>query len=85
MTEIAALAFLCLFIVIATLAVVAAELINRTLLSLDGLLLAGICLMVAAFFSFVFLWLAHDSHLLDWLKRRKPAASPAPEEPTPKE
>lgn len=80
MREIIALALFCLLVAVGSLAVAAWTAISGSLFTLDGLLLAAICLLLATVFFFCFLWFARDARLLDWVKARRRVAS-APEPP----
>jgi hypothetical protein len=74
MREIAILAFLCLFLALASVGVLVWAALSGPILTLDGLLLASICLLLAAVFGFCFLWLANDARLWDLLRSRGQAA-----------
>lgn len=75
MREIIALALLCLLLAVGPLAVLAWAAVSGSLFSMDGLLLATICLTLAAVFGFCFLWLARDGGLWEMLKSHRASSS----------
>jgi hypothetical protein len=75
MREMIALALLCLLLAVGSLAVLAWAAVSTPILSLDGLLLAAICLTLAAVFGFCSLWLARDIGLVEMLKSRRAGAA----------
>lgn len=98
MRETLGLAFLCLLIAVASFAVMLWVVVQAALqglfvgeiLTLDGLLMISICLLFSVVFGFCFLWLAHDAHLWEMLKGRRPplsdgTKSPAEEKPPPEQ
>lgn len=70
MRETIALALLCLVITLASLGAVVATLLRGELFTMDGLLLAAICLTLAAIFFPFLLWLVSASPLREKLRRR---------------
>jgi len=76
MSEIIALAVICLLIVVASLGVAGWTALSGGLFSLDGLLLISICLMLAAVFGVCLLWLAYDAGWLQKLMSRRAAGAP---------
>lgn len=73
--EIIVLALLCLLLALGAFVVLAWAALAGSILTMDGLLLASVCLLLGAIFSFCFLWLARDAHLWDMVKgpRRAPS------------
>lgn len=75
MREIIALALLCLVLALVSLVVLVWAAFSGALFTLDGLLLAAICLTLAAMFGSCFLWLAYDAGWWRLLKSRWQTAS----------
>jgi len=71
MREIIALSLLCLLLAIGPLAVLGWAALSGPIFSMDGLLLAAICLTLAAIFGVCFLWLASEARLWELLKSRR--------------
>ncbi|MFQ5777528.1 MAG: hypothetical protein ACE5IP_05930 [Terriglobia bacterium] len=70
MRETIALALLCLVITLASLGAVVATLLRGELFTMDGLLLAAICLTLATIFFFFLVWLISASSLREKFRRR---------------
>lgn len=85
MREVIALAALCVLVVLACLAAVVNVIVRGTLFTFDGLLLTGVCLLLATMFGLCFLWLAWDAGLLDRFKNLKQSETEAPNRPAAKE
>lgn len=77
MSEIMALAVFCVLVVVGSLGVAAWTAVSGAFFTLDGLLLVGICLLLATVFGGCFLWIAYDAHWLDRVMRiRSSGAAP---------
>lgn len=79
MREIIALALLCLLLALGSLGVLAWAALSGPIFSMDGLLLAAICLTLAAIFGLCFLWLATEARLWELLKSRRAGGSDSKE------
>lgn len=75
MREVIALCLLCLVLALASLGAMVWGALAMPLLSMDGLLLVAVCLTLAVFFGFCFLWLAYEVRLWELVKRHHAAAS----------
>lgn len=75
MRELIALCLLCLILALASLGAMVWGALVMPLLSMDGLLLVAVCLTLAVFFGFCFLWLAYEARLWELVKGRHAVAS----------
>lgn len=84
MREILGLALLCLIVILGAVGVLVRTFFQGTSWTMDRLLLAAVCLLLAGIFGFCFLWLARDAHLWEMLKNRRPIAT-NPDKPNAKQ
>lgn len=82
MRELIALCLLCLILALASLGAMVWGALAMPLLSMDGLLLVAVCLTLAVFFGFCFLWLAYEARLWELLRSRRTVAAPPAESKT---
>lgn len=75
MRETIALMLFCFLMVLASLGVLLWAILQGNIFSMDGLLLAAICLLVSSVFGICFVWLAHDTGLGEMLRRPRQASS----------